>query len=263
MREYHIRMEALHIAPGEGDALGSFGSMFVHGMQHIQGGTDHQLFLLTLLLVAPLMASSRRWAGAARVKDAVRRIAAMTLAFTVGHSVTLALGTLGVPVPTGPIEALIAVSILVAAAHAIAPIFPGKETFVAGFFGLIHGLAFSNTLREFDLSGLNLGLSLLAFNLGIEAMQLAVVGLVLPPLILIARAGRYTILRLVSASVSAVAAVGWLLARLGLPNTVGDVADRFGLVSLPALVVLLWIAALLSFSFARDQDETVAVRRVE
>jgi hypothetical protein len=94
-------------------------------------------------------------------------------------------------------------------------------------------------------------------------MQLAVVGLVLPPLILIARAGRYTILRLVSASVSAVAAVGWRLARLGLPNTVGDVADRFGLVSLPALVVLLWIAALLSFSFAREQDGTVAVRRAE
>jgi hypothetical protein len=44
---------------------------------------------------------------------------------------------------------------------------------------------------------------------------------------------------------------------------VGDVADRFGLVSLPALVVLLWIAALLSFSFAREQDATVTVRRVE
>jgi hypothetical protein len=256
-------MEALHVAPGEEDALSSFGNMFVHGVQHIQGGTDHQLFLLTLLLVAPVISAGPRWAGPARARDAVRRIAGITLAFTIGHSATLALGTIGVPVPAKPVEALIAVSILVAAAHAIRPIFPGRETLVAAFFGLIHGLAFSNTLRELDLSGFRLGLTLLAFNLGIEAMQLAVVGLVLPPLILVARAGRYRIIRVAAASAAGVAATGWLLARVGLPNPVGDLADSIGMMSLPALVLLLWIAALLSFAFARGQDGTVAARRVK
>jgi hypothetical protein len=235
---------ALHVALGEGNDLSGFISMFVLGVQHIQEGTDHQLFLLTLLVPAPLIATARRWRGPAPVKRTVRRIAGITLAFTIGHSATLALGSLGVPVPTGVIEALIAVSILIAAVHAIKPLFAGKEVLVAGFFGLIHGLAFSQTLRELDLNGMRLGLSLLGFNLGIEAMQLAVVALVLPPLILLARAGRYTVLRLVAASGAAVAAVGWLAARLEAPNMIADLADRIGVLSVP-IVALLWAAALI------------------
>jgi hypothetical protein len=178
------------------------------------------------------------------VRKTVHRIAGITLAFTVGHSATLALGSLGLPVSTGAIEALIAVSILVAAVHAIKPLFAGKEILVAGFFGLIHGLAFSETLRELDLTGTRVGLSLLGFNLGIEAMQLAVVALVLPPLILLARAGSYTRLRLIAVSVAAVAAVGWLAARLEIPNTIADLANRIGVLSIP-IVALLWAVALI------------------
>jgi hypothetical protein len=235
---------ALHINLGEGNDFTGFTSMFVLGVQHIQEGTDHQLFLLTLLVPAPLIAFARRWRAAAPVKKTVRRIAGITLAFTIGHSATLALGSLGLPVPTKLIEALIAVSILIAAVHAIKPLFAGKEVLVAGFFGLIHGLAFSQTLRELDLSGMRLGLSLLGFNLGIEAMQLAVVALVLPPLILLARAGRYTTFRIAAASAAAVAAAGWLVDRLGLPNPVAGFADSIGALSLP-IVALLWSAALI------------------
>lgn len=239
------KVPPLHVDLGQGNNVSGFLSMVVLGIQHIREGTDHQLFLLTLLVPAPLIASSRRWTGPAPVKKAVRRIAGITLAFTVGHSVTLALGTLGVSVPSAPIEALIAVSILIAAAHAIKPIFAGKEILVAGFFGLIHGLAFSETLRELDLSGTRLGLSLLGFNFGIEAMQLAVVALILPPLILLARAGRYSKLRVGAASVAALAAMGWLVARLGFANVIADVADNIGVLSMP-IVAVLWSVAVVA-----------------
>jgi hydrogenase/urease accessory protein HupE len=173
----------------------------------------------------------------------VGRIARTTLAFTLGHSITLALGALGVPVPQQAVEVLIAVSILVAAVHAVRPLFAGREALVAGGFGLVHGLAFSATLRDLDLSGARLVLSLLGFNLGIELMQLVVVALVLPPLVLLARATRYREGPTVAATLVGVAAVGWVLARLGAANPVADLADRLGTVALP-VVVVLWFVAL-------------------
>lgn len=134
------------------------------GIGHIADGTDHQLFLLTLLLPAPLLAVRRRWRGVTTTGAVIRRISAITLAFTLGHSLTLILGTLGLPVPQQPVEAAIAVSVLVASAHALRPLFPGREPLVAGPFGLIHGMAFSTTLAQLNLTGSQLALSLLGFN---------------------------------------------------------------------------------------------------
>jgi hypothetical protein len=233
----------LHVDLGSGSNLRGFASMIRLGVQHIAEGTDHQLFLLTLLLPAPLLAARGRWRGAVSTRMAVRRITTITLAFTLGHSVTLALGALGVPVPQQPVEALIAVSILVAAAHAVRPLFPGREALVAACFGLVHGLAFSQTLRDLDLSGSRLVLSLLGFNLGIELMQLVVVTLVLPPLVLLARAGRYHLLRVAAATLTGLAASGWLVARLGWANPVADAADSLGTAAAP-VVAILWGAAL-------------------
>ena len=233
----------LEVNLGDGSAWAGFTSMVALGISHIREGTDHQLFLLTLLLPAPLIVASRRWSAPARPGRAVRRIASITIAFTIGHSVTLALGALGLPVPQAPIEALIAVSILVAAIHAIRPIFPGREVLVAGAFGLVHGMAFSATLTSLDLSGGQLALSLLGFNLGIEIMQLTVVALVLPPLIVLSRTTGYTQLRIVAASVTGVAAMGWLLARLGVANVLADAADRLGAAGL-YIVASLCIASL-------------------
>lgn len=227
----------------DGSSYQGFAGMVSTGMHHIAEGTDHQLFLLTLLLPAPLLVAGRRWTGSTTPRRAIRRIASVTLAFTLGHSLTLALGALGLPVPQGAVEAVIAVSILVAAVHAIRPIFPGREALVAGSFGLIHGLAFSETLRELDLTGSQLVSALLGFNLGIEAMQLIIVAVVLPPLIMLARVGRYRALRVTAAVITAVAALGWLAARLGHPNPVSVVADQLGLLSIP-VVVALWVAAV-------------------
>lgn len=243
---------SLHVDLGPGSSVRGFVSMVALGMRHIQEGTDHQLFLLTLLLPAPLVAYARRWSGPVPARSAVRRIASITGAFTLGHSLTLALGALGVPAPQGIVEALIAVSILVAAVHAVRPVFPGREAVVAATFGLVHGLAFSTTLRELDLTGMRLVLSLLGFNLGIEIMQLIIVAAVLPPLILLARSGRYQTLRVVAAGATAVAAVGWLAARTGFPNPVAALADRIGVVGIP-VVLALWLVALLVAHSGRQQ----------
>ena len=226
-----------------GSAWTGFTGMLRLGVSHIAEGTDHQLFLLTLLLPAPLLAVRGRWREPAPGSRAVRRIAAITLAFTLGHSVTLALGTLGLPVPQQPVEALIAASILVAAAHALRPVFPGREPLVAALFGLVHGMAFSTTLSALDLSGGQLALSLLGFNLGIELMQLAVVLVVLPPLVVLARTPAYRPLRTAAAALTAIAALGWLLDRVGLTTPLGAAADSLGPAS-PWLVAALWLAAL-------------------
>ncbi|MEP9385187.1 HupE/UreJ family protein [Nocardioides sp. KR10-350] len=233
------KVEGLHIDLGSGGRESAVMDMVKLGMSHIKEGTDHQLFLLTLLLPAPLLARNRQWSTAVSARRAIHRITAITMSFTLGHSITLALGALGVPVPQQLVEAAIAVSILVAAAHAIRPLFPGREAAVAAAFGLVHGLAFSETLRALDLSGTHLVLALLGFNLGIEAMQLIVVALVLPPLIVLARRRGYSRFRVAAAIATAVAALGWLGARLGLANPVADLADQLGRIAAPA-VLALW-----------------------
>ncbi|MAM53301.1 MAG: hypothetical protein CMH35_00335 [Microbacterium sp.] len=234
----------------DGSLWQGFTGMVGLGLSHIAEGTDHQLFLLTLLLPAPLLTAAGRWRGVAPVRTTVRRILGITIAFTVGHSVTLAMGTLGLPVPVQLVEALIAASIVVAAVHAIRPIFPGREALVAGLFGLIHGMAFSLTLTALDLTGWQLVLSLLGFNLGIELMQLAVVALVLPPLVVLARTRVYSPLRIVAAGLIALAAIGWVLDRLGVANAIATIADGIGALS-PWIAGALWVAAALAMVLAR------------
>jgi hypothetical protein len=149
-------------------------------------------------------------------------------AFTIGHSTTLALAAWGlVRVPSQPVEVLIAVSILVSAMHALRPLFPGKEAGIAAFFGLIHGLAFGATLSALGLGAWERVAGILAFNLGIETMQLIVVAAVIPALILMSRTRAYSIFRVGGALVAGVASVGWIAERLfHVPNLAGVVANN-------------------------------------
>jgi hypothetical protein len=143
-------------------------------------------------------------------------------AFTVGHSITLALAAFDVVhVPGRPIEVLIAVSILVSAVHALRPIFPGKEAAIAAFFGLIHGLAFASTLSELGLGRWDRLAGILAFNLGIEAMQMGVVAATLPSLLLMSRTRAYPFLRIGGALFAVAASLGWIVERVaGLRSSV-------------------------------------------
>ncbi|MFJ9250217.1 HupE/UreJ family protein [Streptomyces sp. NPDC101776] len=226
----HMKVPPLTVDLGEGSAWRGFVAMLELGGDHILTGTDHLLFLLILLLPAPLLATGGRWKGGlAGPRAALTRIGGITLAFTVGHSVALAATALTrFEIPGRPVEAFIAASILVGAIHAIRPLFPGKEALVAGVFGLGHGMAFSFVLAEMHLSTAQLATSLLAFNLGIELVQLLLVCLALPSLLVLARLRVQPALRVTGALITATAAVGWLADRLGLPNPVARVADSAG-----------------------------------
>lgn len=128
--------------------------------------------------------------------------------------------------PSRPIEVLIAVSILVSAIHALRPIFPGKEAGIAAFFGLIHGLAFAATFGELGLGRWERVAGILAFNLGIETMQLIVVAATMPSLVLMSRTRAYPFLRVGGALFAGVASVGWIAERLlGAHSSVDVVVD--------------------------------------
>ena len=210
-----------------GSAWRGLRRIFLLGMDHIAEGTDHLLFLLTLLLPAPLLAARGRWIGAGTPGRSVLRVGRIVTAFTVGHSLTLMLGALGVArVPEPPIEVLIAASILISAIHALRPIFPGREFLVAGGFGLVHGLAFATVISGLGLDRWGLALGVLGFNLGIETMQLAVVLAAMPWLLLLSTTRAYPVFRVLGAAFAAVAAVGWIADRaMGLPDLVDPVVD--------------------------------------
>lgn len=192
-----------------------FDSVLLLGVQHIAGGLDHLLFLFVLLLPAPLFASGRHWGGFRGLRPSFVQLLKIVTAFTAGHSLTLLVGGMGwVRLPQRPVEILIAVSILVSAVHAIRPIFAGWEPWVAGGFGLVHGLAFSTSIAEFGFTHWHLAMTILSFNLGIELMQLVLVVMAVPALILLGRSQVYLPVRVVGASLAAVAALIWIGARV-------------------------------------------------
>lgn len=194
--------------------------LFRHGMGHIAEGTDHLLFLLALLLCAPLRASQGRWLRGKSLRATLGSVVAIISAFTAGHSVSLALASLDwVNLPSVWIESGVAASILVSCSLAWRPWLGSSQVALAGFFGLVHGLAFAEALRGLDFDGATLAVSLLAFNLGIETMQLGVMALTLPLVLFASERRHASAYRLILAGVAAAFALAWLLERsLGWSN---------------------------------------------
>lgn len=217
----------LRIDRGTGAAWRGVLSAVGLGIHHITEGHDHLLFLLALLLPAPLVASGRRWDGPASVGATVRQLAGVVTAFTIGHSITLIGGAFfGWRLPTQPVEVGIAVSILVSAVHAWRPIFPGREPLVAGGFGLVHGLAFATLIGRFGLEPLQKAQSILGFNVGIELVQLAAVAAAAPMLAILARTRACAGVRIAGAGFAGLAAVAWIAERtLQIDNPVARTID--------------------------------------
>lgn len=146
------------------------GAFLVHGIQHIMGGFDHLLFVFGLLLLV-----GNGW-----------MLVKTITAFTLAHSITLALAALGaVRLPGPPVEATIALSILLLAVE-IARKNRGDVSFtiqwpwvVAFCFGLLHGFGFAGALAEIGLPQRDLPLALFTFNVGVEIGQLMFVAVVL------------------------------------------------------------------------------------
>ncbi|MEK7780733.1 MAG: HupE/UreJ family protein, partial [Verrucomicrobiota bacterium] len=205
---------SLQVDRTHGNWWQGFRSVLSVGVHHIAEGTDHLLFLLVLLLPAPLLAQGRRWSGFSGWKCSLLQLLKIVTAFTVGHSLTLLIGALGwLQLPSQPVEILIAFSIFVSALHAIRPWFAGREVYLAAGFGLIHGLAFAGSIAEYGFSPWYLAATILGFNLGIELMQLVVVALTIPWLILLARTQFYSPVRIGGAIFGAVASLGWIAER--------------------------------------------------
>ncbi len=151
----------------QGSFWHGFGVVMTLGMSHIAGGLDHLLFLIVLLLPAPLLAVGNRWGGFRGMKPSFVQLFKIVTAFTLGHSLTLLIGGFGwLRLPGRPVEILIAVSILVSAVHAVRPWFAGWEPWVAGGFGLVHGLAFASSIAGFGFSPWHMAMTILGFNSG-------------------------------------------------------------------------------------------------
>ena len=192
-----------------------FKNMVSLGISHIWGGTDHILFILTLLLPAMLLAKKKRWTEFVGTKNSLLNLLKIITAFTIGHSLTLLLGSMQwINLPTKPIEILIAITIFISAFHAFGPIYPKKEIFIAGSFGLIHGMTFAETLTNLQLSTKQMALSILGFNIGIELMQLAIILLTFPILVLLSKTRYYLQIRQIGAIIMMILAFAWMMERI-------------------------------------------------
>jgi hypothetical protein len=190
-------------------------SVFRLGMSHIAEGTDHLLFVFTLLLPAGLaLGARRRWGARRSAREAAMGVVRIVTAFTVGHSITLLVGALGLlRLPSVWVESFIAASILVSALHAIGPLFPGREAWVALGFGLVHGLGFASALEGLGVDGTTLVLTVLGFNLGVECMQALLVVVTLPWVFLLQGTRLGPALRQLGGGLAFVVALAWLAQR--------------------------------------------------
>ncbi|MBI5717977.1 MAG: HupE/UreJ family protein [Burkholderiales bacterium] len=151
------------------------------GVWHIWIGIDHILFLVALLLPAVLWRESGRWVAAAAFRGVSWDVLKVVTGFTLAHSITLTLATLGwVTLPSRPVESVIAASVALAAANNLWPVIGARRWMVAFVFGLVHGFGFAGALAELGLPQGALAWSLFGFNVGVELGQLAIVGLFLP-----------------------------------------------------------------------------------
>lgn len=202
--------------PEQVSVWSSFVRFVGEGVWHVLIGYDHIAFVLLLLLPSVMRAVDGKWQGAKGLPQVTRDIVTIITAFTIAHSITLALAVTGtVTLPTQPIEIAIAASIAVAGALNLLPRLSGWRLPLAFGFGFVHGFGFANALSEVDAQGSSLLPLLAGFNIGVEVAQLGIVAVVLP-LIYSMRATRWYangVLPLGSCALGAAGLV-WLVQRI-------------------------------------------------
>jgi hypothetical protein len=185
------------------------------GVWHIWIGFDHILFLLALLLPSVVFRKLGQWQAVPAFKPAFWAVLKIVTAFTVAHSITLTLATLGViSLPSRWVESTIAASVVVAALNNLFPLFRERRWLMAFVFGLIHGFGFASVLSDLGLPKDTLVLALVGFNLGVEVGQLAIVAAFLPVAYAIRNTWLYRRVVLLAGSILvACVATVWLLER--------------------------------------------------
>ena len=199
-----------------GNGLTALATFFRQGVHHILIGYDHILFLLTLLFPAVLVWRQGAWQPKESMREALLTTLGIVTAFTVTHSLTLALASLGlVNLPSWLVESAIAITVGLGAASNLAPQYFPRRWVMALVFGLIHGLGFAAVLADLGLDGGSLVLTLLGFNLGVEAGQALIVLIFVPAAFLVRRTAAYRrwFVPIGSVAIIAIATV-WAVERL-------------------------------------------------
>lgn len=206
----------IRFSPGEPATLDVLGDYFTEGVWHIWIGFDHILFLVVLLLPAVFLLESGRWQPVSSPHAAFLDAVKVITAFTLAHSITLALAVLNiVSLPSWLVESCIALSVLLAALNNLHPVFPAARWQLAFLFGLVHGFGFATVLVDLGLPGISLATALVGFNLGVEAGQVLIVMLFFPLAVLLRHSRVYRLWIFRGGSVvAALVAVFWLVDRL-------------------------------------------------
>jgi hypothetical protein len=201
---------SLRLTPNGLPGRSILASYLQEGFHHILIGYDHILFLLALLLSVMLRLAQ----GGEDMRRALAELMAVVSAFTVGHSITLALAALGVVEPPSRlVESLIAASVVLAALNNVVPLVQRRLWLIALCFGLIHGFGFAGVLRELGLPDQSLLVALLGFNVGVELGQLAIVALFVPLMWALARLDLHPRAAMLGSGAIAAVALWWLVER--------------------------------------------------
>jgi hypothetical protein len=195
--------------------LRQFADYVREGVWHIWIGFDHILFLVSLLLPSVFLFQNGTWVRAERFREAFWDVFKVATSFTVAHSITLSLAALSVIVlPSRLVESTIALSVVLAALNNVWPLVHGRRWLVAFGFGLIHGFGFASVLADLGLPRETLLLALVAFNVGVELGQLAIIAVFLPIAYALRATWAYRRVVFVGGSAAiALVAAGWLVER--------------------------------------------------
>ncbi len=223
MSSDHRHLATVHLPKGDVDVLAvlarpdvdvevsgaashGFVSLFRGGVEHILTGGDHLAFLLALVLGGTLVADRRTRLGS---------LVAMLTAFTVGHSVALAVATLGGFAPGARlVEPAVALSVAYVGGENLFTRSVRHRWMLTLPFGFIHGFAFAGGLLPLGLPRAQLPAALFAFNLGVEGGQLFVLALLLPPLTYVASRGWYPRLARGLSAAIVLAGLLWFVQRV-------------------------------------------------
>lgn len=191
-----------------------FGEMVYQGIWHIFIGLDHILFLVATLLTVNLFRKNKQWVKEQSIKRIIKSTVILVSTFTLAHSITLTATALDfLTLNSRNVELGIAISVAITALNNVYPIIMRLGLITFGF-GLLHGMGFASVFGDLNAQSGSLVMNVLAFNLGVEIGQLAIVALLLPILILLRNVRLYSkAIMPIASSIIAVIAINWTLQR--------------------------------------------------
>ena len=185
------------------------------GAEHMVLGLDHVFFLMALLLTVALRRKEGVWQPLEAPRPALWNVLTIVTAFAAAHAVALTLAALGLlRLPEALVETMIAASTTLAALNILFPLFRGRIWWIVFGLSLFHGMGFAGGLMDLGVLDEHLGLSVVAFNIGIEIGQIVIVAVMLPLLFAVRRLELYRKVFLKVAAVGLILVSGvWVIER--------------------------------------------------